>query len=45
LHFDPTAMQYIYNWKTSPLFAGRCYTLLLMLDDGKAYSADFRFTR
>jgi parallel beta-helix repeat protein len=45
LHFDPTAMQYIYNWKTSPLFAGRCYMLLLKLDDGKAYSADFRFTR
>jgi parallel beta-helix repeat protein len=45
LHFDPTAMQYIYNWKTSPLFAGRCYALLLKLDDGRTYSADFRFTK
>lgn len=45
LHFDPTAMQYIYNWKTSPLFATHCYTLLLHLNDGRTYSADFRFTK
>ncbi|MCL4474995.1 MAG: PxKF domain-containing protein [Nitrospirae bacterium] len=41
LRYDFTANQYIYNWQTSKSWAGNCYVLLLRLNDGKQYSANF----
>jgi parallel beta-helix repeat protein len=45
LHFDPTEQQYIYNWRTSALFAGRCFTLTIKFDDLQSYRADFQFRK
>jgi hypothetical protein len=41
LRYDFTANQYIYNWQTSKSWAGNCYVLLLKLNDGKQYLANF----
>jgi HYR domain len=45
LKYDPTANQYIYNWKTDKAWAGSCRSLLVKLADGSTHRADFNFTR
>jgi Tol biopolymer transport system component len=45
LRYDSAAKQFIFNWKTSSAFAGKCYELLLDLDDGTQKAARFKFTR
>jgi HYR domain len=45
LKYDPTANQYIYNWKTDKGWAGGCRSLLVKLADGSTHRADFNFTR
>jgi hypothetical protein len=45
LKYDPTANQYIYNWKTDKGWAGSCRSLLVKLADGSTHRADFNFTR
>jgi hypothetical protein len=45
LKYDPTANQYIYNWKTEKTWAGSCRSLLVKLADGSTHRADFNFTR
>ncbi len=41
LHYDATANQFVYNWKTISTMAGNCYVLILKLNDGRQYQADF----
>ena len=41
LRYDPIANQFIYNWKTAKTMAGKCYTLVLTLNDGSKYNAYF----
>jgi hypothetical protein len=41
LRYDLMNNQYIYNWLTSKSWAGNCYVLLLSLNDGKQYRANF----
>ena len=41
LRYDTAASQFVYTWKTSSAMAGRCYVLMLGLDDGSSYSANF----
>ncbi len=41
LRYDFTVNQYIYNWKTSQAWAGQCYILILTLNDGMSYQANF----
>jgi len=45
LRYDSTNNQYVFNWQTSSTFAGKCYELLLNLDDGTQQIARFRFTK
>jgi MBG domain len=45
LKYDPSANQYIYNWKTATTFAGSCRQLIVKLADGTYHRADFRFAR
>jgi hypothetical protein len=46
LKYDPTANQYIYNWKTSTSYAGTCQQLVVRLADGTTVkSANFKFTK
>ncbi len=45
LRYDTTAQQYVYNWQTSSTFAGKCYELLLELDNGTTPVARFSFTK
>jgi cysteine-rich repeat protein len=45
LQYDTGAEQYHYNWKTNKDFAGKCYDLLLELDDGTTQIARFKFTK
>jgi len=45
LRYDSTNNQYVFNWQTSSAFANKCYELLLNLDDGTQYSAQFHFTK
>jgi cysteine-rich repeat protein len=45
LRYDTSAEQYIYNWKTDKSFAGKCYEVVLELDDGTTPFVLFRFTK
>lgn len=45
LRYDLDAEQYIFNWKTEKSFAGKCYELLLELDDGTTQVARFKFSK
>jgi parallel beta-helix repeat protein len=45
LRFDPVEQQYIFNWKTTLAQTGKCFVLLLRLNDGQTYSANFQFRR
>jgi cysteine-rich repeat protein len=45
LHYDTTAEQYVFNWKTSKSFAGKCYQVVVELDDGSSYFTLFNFTK
>jgi cysteine-rich repeat protein len=45
LRYDTTAEQYVYNWQTSKSFAGKCYELVLELDDGTTPFGLFKFTK
>jgi cysteine-rich repeat protein len=45
LRYDTTSNQYIYNWQTAKTFAGKCYELVLELDDGTSHYALFSFTK
>jgi hypothetical protein len=42
LHYDSTANQFIYNWKTQRSMSGNCYILILRLDDGSDHVANFK---
>jgi probable HAF family extracellular repeat protein len=41
LHYDAAANQFVYNWKTNSTMVGKCYVLILKLNDGSQYRADF----
>lgn len=43
LSYDPTSDQYIYVWKTQASWAGTCRQLVVQLNDGSIYRANFRF--
>jgi len=45
LRYDLSNEQYIYNWQTSKSFAGKCYEVVLELDDGTTPYALFKFTK
>ena len=45
LRYDSTTEQYIYDWQTSKTFAGKCYQLVIELDDGSSQYALFKFTK
>jgi hypothetical protein len=45
LAYDPDTNQYIYVWKTNKSWANSCRTLTIMLDDGSAHLASFKFTK
>lgn len=41
LRYDAVAQQFIFTWKTDRAMAGRSYVLVLRLNDGMAYYANF----
>jgi hypothetical protein len=43
LTYDATSDRYTYVWKTNGGWAGTCRQLVLKLDDGKVYRANFKF--
>ena len=45
LMYDSASNSYHYNWKTDSTFAGKCYDLLLQLDNGTTETARFKFTK
>jgi len=45
LRYDSAANQFVFNWQTSSTFAGKCFELLLDLNDGTQHAARFKFTR
>lgn len=45
LKYDPTADQYIYNWKTATSYAGTCRQLVVKLSDGTEHRASFSFVK
>lgn len=45
LRYDSTSNQFIFNWKTSSTFAGKCYKLVVRLADGTSHEAWFKFTK
>lgn len=45
LRYDASAEQYVYNWQTAKSFAGKCYQVVLELDDGTTPFALFKFTK
>ncbi|MFH0352336.1 MAG: PxKF domain-containing protein [Chromatiales bacterium] len=42
LSYDPASGQYKYVWKTQTSWAGTCRQLLVTLDDGSVYKANFK---
>ena len=45
LNYDATADQYIYVWKTEKAWVGTCRQLIVLLNDGTYYRANFTFTK
>ncbi|HSO29155.1 MAG TPA: ExeM/NucH family extracellular endonuclease [Candidatus Sulfomarinibacteraceae bacterium] len=45
LAYDPLTDTYTYAWKTDRAWAGTCRVLLLTLNDGQTYRAEFSFLR
>lgn len=45
LSYDPATDTYTYVWKTNKLWANTCRQLILQLDDGTFYRANFNFTK
>ena len=43
LSYDSSTDRYIYVWKTDPSWAGTCRQLVMELNDGSIYRANFRF--
>ena len=43
LSYDAGTDQYIYVWKTEKAWAGDCRQLVVKLNDGKSYYANFKF--
>jgi tripartite motif-containing protein 71 len=43
LSYDASSDQYVYVWKTDPSWAGTCRQLVVQLNDGSVYRANFRF--
>jgi hypothetical protein len=43
LSYDPSNDQYVYVWKTDQSWAGTCRQLVLQLNDGSFYRANFKF--
>jgi DNA-binding beta-propeller fold protein YncE len=43
LSYDPATDQYIYVWKTDKSWAGTCRQLVVQLNDGSIYRANFQF--
>jgi hypothetical protein len=44
LHYDATADQYIYNWKTTKSWSRSCRILRVDLADGSRHITYFEFT-
>ncbi|HET9221858.1 MAG TPA: ExeM/NucH family extracellular endonuclease, partial [Roseiflexaceae bacterium] len=45
LSYDPGSDQYHYVWKTEKSWAGTCRHLIVKLNDGTSYRANFKFTK
>lgn len=45
LRYDLDEEHYVFTWKTDKAFAGKCYELLLELDDGSTQIARFKFKK
>jgi Domain of unknown function (DUF4082) len=45
LSYDASADQYVYNWKTSKGYAGKCYQFDLGLNDGSSHTFTVQFTK
>ncbi|HLF96513.1 MAG TPA: PxKF domain-containing protein [Methylococcaceae bacterium] len=43
LAYDPSTDQYSYVWKTSAAWSGTCRQLVVKLNDGTEYKANFKF--
>ncbi|HEX7175331.1 MAG TPA: PxKF domain-containing protein [Pyrinomonadaceae bacterium] len=43
LSYDAASDQYVYIWKTSTAWAGTCRQLVVQLNDGSIYRANFKF--
>ena len=43
LRYDASAQQFVFTWQTDREMAGRSYMLVLQLDDGMEYYANFAF--
>jgi hypothetical protein len=41
LRYDFAKNQFIYNWKTQKAWTGKCFTLMLALNDGSIHKANF----
>ena len=42
LRYDAAAQQFVFTWKTDKTMAGRSYVLVLSLNDGTEYDANFK---
>jgi hypothetical protein len=45
LHYDFTANQFIYSWKTDKSWANKCRKFILTLNDGSVHCAYFQFKK
>jgi len=45
LHYDFTANQFIYSWKTDKSWANKCRKFILTLNDGSVHCAYFKFKK